>query len=47
MPTDSEYKILKKAGIIPKAPNLTMDDVLIPDNAENSKCMGWLGKYSA
>ena len=46
LPTDVEYRKLKANGKVPKGPNLTMDDVLIPDDPEKSKCVGWLTQYS-
>ena len=45
LPEDSEYKKLKGNGSVPKGPNLTLEDVLIPDNPEKMKCVSWLTAY--
>ena len=42
LPTDAEYKKLKANGTIPEGPNITLEDVLLPDDTEKSKCVGWL-----
>lgn len=45
MPNDPEYIKLKTDGSIPEGPNITLDDVLLPDDPSKMMCLTFLKRY--